>query len=114
MNNNYRRGRQKEYKLKEELEHEGYTVFRTSGSHGIADLIAVKPNREIGEADLFPEVRFVQVKSGILIREVKKELKHIDHLQVEFFYYPTKTKEWYADRKHRRNKQMEKKASKKS
>ena len=114
MNRNYRRGRQKEYQLKDRFENEGYVVFRTAGSHGIADLILIKPNTEIGEADLCPEIRFIQVKSGIHVREIKKETRFINHLQVEFFYLPTKTKEWYADRKNRRNKRMAKKASKKS
>lgn len=101
MNQNYRRGRQKEYSLKDSLEKDGYIVFRTAGSHGIADLIAVRPRLE-GKADLFPEVRFIQVKSGTKILEEKREIQHHAHLQIEFFFFPTKTKEWYAERNRKR------------
>lgn len=54
-NNNYTRGRAFEYRVKNYLESHGYTVFRTAGSHSIADLIAFK-------ATLDP--LFVQCKTG--------------------------------------------------
>ena len=94
MNRNYHRGRQKEYELKERLEGDGYIVFRTSGSHGIADLIAVKPRTD-GNADLFPEVHFIQIKSSIHFRVEKMVKKFIDHLVIDWYQFPTKTKEWY-------------------
>jgi len=37
---NYTRGRAFEYKCKHDLQAMGYTVLRTAGSHGPADLIA--------------------------------------------------------------------------
>jgi hypothetical protein len=101
MNLNYRRGRQKEYELKERYEKDGYIVFRTSGSHGIADLICVKP-RLLGEADLFPEVKFVQVKCSIHCREEKHVQKIQEHLILDWYYFPVKTKEFYAERIKRR------------
>lgn len=97
-NNHYRQGRQKEYELKARLEHDGYMVFRTAGSHSPADLVAVRPNKAVGEADLFPEVRFIQVKSSQDIAEERREIQFINHLQVEFFYLPIHTKKWYAKR----------------
>ena len=42
VNKNYRAGRRFEYEVKKYFEKLGYTVFRTAGSHGIADVIAVK------------------------------------------------------------------------
>jgi Holliday junction resolvase-like predicted endonuclease len=39
----YRRGRAYEYKVKKQLEREGWTVLRTAGSHGLFDLIAINP-----------------------------------------------------------------------
>lgn len=42
-NKNYVKGRAFEYKRKKAWERDGYIVLRTSGSHGFADLIAVKP-----------------------------------------------------------------------
>lgn len=38
---NYERGRRFEYKIKKMLEKVGFTVFRTAGSHGDVDLIAI-------------------------------------------------------------------------
>jgi len=52
MTTNYQRGRDTEYKVKKELEKEGYVVFRTAGSHGVADIIAI--NSKV--------VRLIQVK----------------------------------------------------
>ena len=53
-NANYRRGRDKEYRVKRRLEKEGLIVLRTAGSHGFADLIAIDID------DL--KIRFIQCK----------------------------------------------------
>lgn len=42
MATHYSRGRAYEYKAKQELEADGYTVIRAAGSHGPYDLIAFK------------------------------------------------------------------------
>jgi Holliday junction resolvase len=94
-NRNYLRGRAKEYQLKEKLEKRGYIVFRTSGSHGIADLIAIKPRKDIGTADLWPEVRFIQIKSSIHFKEETVTQKFINHIVIEWHEFPIKTKEFY-------------------
>lgn len=52
-NKNYEKGVRKERKIKAQLEREGYTVLRTAGSHGFADLIAVRSDGKI---------RFIQCK----------------------------------------------------
>lgn len=57
-NKNYQKGRRKEYKIKKELEESGYIVLRTAGSHGFADLIAIKPGRTCHKG----EIKFIQCK----------------------------------------------------
>ena len=64
MNKNYRRGRSKEYRIKKKYEKLGYTVLRTAGSHGFADLIALKIN----------EIIFIQVKPKKFSEKKKREL----------------------------------------
>lgn len=44
---NYTRGRAKEYKLKNFLIAKGYEVFRSAGSHGVADLVAISKNGHV-------------------------------------------------------------------
>lgn len=67
----YRTGRTFEYKLKQDLEADGFTVLRSAGSHGIFDLIGLKllprSNRVI--------VRCIQCKvtSSSNIKALKKE-----------------------------------------
>jgi len=53
MANNYQRGAQREWELARRLRQQGYTVVRSAGSHGPADLVAW--NGEV--------VRFIQVKA---------------------------------------------------
>lgn len=52
-NRNYERGRAYEYKAKQQLEAEGYTVIRAAGSHGRWDLLAFHGDEK---------VRCVQIK----------------------------------------------------
>jgi hypothetical protein len=53
----YRKGARAEYKLKSELERAGWTVVRSSGSHGFWDLVAFKFRR--GHVDIL----LIQVKA---------------------------------------------------
>jgi len=55
-NANYIRGRNKEYRLKKKYEKKGYIVLRTAGSHGFADLIAIK------NLGLVNQIIFIQAK----------------------------------------------------
>ena len=41
-NRKYISGRNFEYKIKQELEEDGFTVIRASGSHGVYDLVGFK------------------------------------------------------------------------
>ncbi|MDG7037388.1 MAG: hypothetical protein JRM72_08410 [Nitrososphaerota archaeon] len=44
-NKNYQNGRALEYRVKRQLEDDGWFVTRSSGSHGPADLVALKRGR---------------------------------------------------------------------
>ncbi len=65
-NRNYRRGRDKEYRVKKKLEKQGFTVLRTAGSHGFADLVA------IDEVNNF--VDFIQCKPRSMGEKAKERL----------------------------------------
>ena len=43
-NPRYRRGRALEYLIKDKLEKQGYFVVRAAGSHGVADVVAIRLN----------------------------------------------------------------------
>jgi len=64
VNISYNRGRAKEYRIKKKLEKEGWIVLRTSGSHGFADLIAIKKD----------EINFIQSKPRKFSETQKKKL----------------------------------------
>jgi len=110
-NKSYQRGRQAEYKLMKIFNNLGYQVFRTSGSHGIADLIAVKPRTDVGKADLFPEIRFIQVKASHNTKNMKCIDKFINHLKIEFWKLPVKDEKWNK-RYSKKVKKLKKKTNK--
>ncbi|MBI3764145.1 MAG: hypothetical protein HY260_20075 [Chloroflexi bacterium] len=58
MNHNYRKGARLEQKARKLLESLGYTVIRSAGSKGPADLIAIGPTH----------VRLIQVKATGALR----------------------------------------------
>jgi Holliday junction resolvase len=69
---NYVCGRSFEYRCANKLRKEGWTwVFRCAGSHGVADLIAVRMSY-----GLVPEIRFIQCKYGsaTLSKEEKEKI----------------------------------------
>ena len=66
MNVNYRRGRQKEYRLKKKYEKLGYIVLRTAGSHGFADLIAIEKYQR--------DIIFIQAKPNNFSENQKRKL----------------------------------------
>lgn len=68
MSNNYKKGRAFEYFIYHKLEDKGYLVFRTAGSHGVADLIAFK--KHFHRPD---EILLVQCKADC--KPSKKEIR---------------------------------------
>lgn len=72
MNRNYHNGRNHEYRLAAKLRKEGWVVIRAAGSHGLFDLIAIKPPPE-------GEMFLIQAKSGASAeRERARALKDIE------------------------------------
>jgi len=67
--NNYIKGRYYEYKVKEILERSGYIVFRSAGSHGLFDLIALHP--------ITKTILFIQVKKNFKKDENIKKSREI-------------------------------------
>ena len=66
-NKNYVNGRSKEYREAAKLREQGFEVLRTAGSHGFADLIAIR-RPPVGV------IYFVQVKKGELSPKAKADL----------------------------------------
>lgn len=96
VNKNYIAGRRFEYKVKKYYEKQGYTVLRTSGSHGFADLIVVRngvnPKRIV----------FIQCKNRKPTKQETKEFEEFDWLNIVDMHtwvwtemvYPDKLKSW--------------------
>jgi hypothetical protein len=81
-NKNYKKGRKKEYKIKKLLEKEGYIVLRSAGSHGFADLVAVRKPKEREVR----EIKFIQCKpENFRESERKKLLKEYEWLDGYIF-----------------------------
>ena len=75
-NKNYIAGRNFEYKVKKYYEKQGFIVLRTSGSHGFADLIAVKNTQIFLSNGYFKKtIEFVQCKNR---KPTKKEIKELN------------------------------------
>lgn len=85
----YVKGRYYEYRVKSLLEKCGYIVFRSAGSHGLFDLIAINPNTKI--------ILFIQVKKNKVvdenIRKVKEIFKNFGKQANVYFQL------WYVDKK---------------
>ena len=82
-NKNYLRGVKIERTCMEELKAEGYNVSRTSGSHGVYDVVAVKCG----------QVRFIQLKR--LKKDVKTYKTPEDLVKfAEFLGYAGPNNDW--------------------
>lgn len=69
-NRNYTSGRRFEYEVATRYREEGYEVMRTAGSHGLFDLIAIKPGRHV---DLIQcKVTTSPATAARLLREFKE------------------------------------------
>ena len=81
VNENYQKGRRKEYAVCEKLRKQGYDIAqRTAGSHSPFDIIAINKALKI--------IKLVQVKSSDVVRQ-KSELEKINEelngtFEVEF------------------------------
>ena len=64
-NKKYISGRKREYEIKHFLENKGFECFRTSGSHGSADIIAISKSH----------IYLIQSKKGKLSNNKKEIIK---------------------------------------
>ena len=78
-NKNYQKGIKKEYKIKKQFEMKGYTVLRTAGSHGFADLIAIK----------WLKIRFIQCKPDNFSKREEKKLMDENNIFNESYAWST-------------------------
>lgn len=69
---NYSRGRAFEYEVMQMFEKAGYITFRTAGSHGIADVIAIR-KYDYGDSQIVTEVLLIQCKYGNKISKKERE-----------------------------------------
>ena len=83
-NNNYKRGAAFERRVMAMCEKAGYTTFRTAGSHGIADIIAIKRIDIPPDSGMTPTfnvdgysrsiVLFIQCKYGAKISKKERDV----------------------------------------
>lgn len=72
---NGKRGRRKEYQVRDILIAEGYLVTRAAASKGAFDLIAI-PTRQVARKELH-EVRLIQVKSKKFSKQERLEMQAV-------------------------------------
>ena len=111
-NNKYKNSARREVEIKKKLEEEGWFAVRSSGSHGIADVLALRPARGCTNPAHY-QARFIQVKTSQKIKEAKTEVEAQDSscgfINVEMHYYPVKNKAFFE--KQRKQKEKAKKTS---
>lgn len=91
--NQYRKGREREYRTMRLLEAAGFSAFRMAGSHSPVDVIGLSP---LG-------IRLIQVKSGRanvtpLEREKLKGLDRPDNATIEVWRWKDRVREPAIDR----------------
>jgi hypothetical protein len=86
----------------------GFLSQRMAGSHGIADVIGIKPV-ECGNPNHF-EVKFIQVKVSKNLKKKSSNVKIVDSpiglLNVEYWKFPVKVKNGNHNTKHTKKKMV--------
>lgn len=110
MNKNYNRGRAKEYLIQKSLEKDGWYTIRSAGSHGLADIVALRPATCGHPWDY--EVKFIQIKVS---EKLKNEIKTVivassacGPINLELWKFPLKSRKWHANNRQRRKKKAKK------
>ncbi len=113
-NRKYANSANRELAIKKELEAQGWYAVRASGSHGIADVVAVKPAKNCVNPEHY-QVKFVQVKTSQALRERKVVKTAVDspcgYINVEFHHFPVKNakfRELARERKEKLKKKVKK------
>lgn len=105
-NTNYQRSANRERKIMHDFQKEGYYAIRASGSHGLADVIAMRPGT-CTDPEHF-EVKFVQIKVSEKLRVANKTVKAMEgpfgFVNIEFWKFPVKSKKWHARTKKKTKK----------
>lgn len=92
-NTKYQNSSKKELEVKARFEKEGWYAIRASGSHGIADVIAIRPVANCVNPAHY-EVKFIQVKTSQKFKEIKitaqAEESPCGLINVEYWNFPVK------------------------
>ena len=89
VNKKYQNGRSREYRLMNRLKEEGCVVARTSGSHGIFDVIAIDKVKKT--------ITFVQAKPKSMSKNAKKKLEEENKWLNDEFLCKFKVVSLYAE-----------------
>jgi Holliday junction resolvase len=94
-NLSYNRSSRRENQIKHLFEKDGWYAVRAAGSHGVADVVAIRPSRDKCGDPYHFEVRLIQVKTSRKIKKGGIEVKaqHMPGLfmaNVEYWNYPSR------------------------
>lgn len=114
MNRNYLRSRARELTVKKLFENQKWLSFRTAGSHGIADVVAIRFPKDCYKGNHF-EVRLIQIKVSENLKKGVITDQLIDSpcgtVSVEYWKFPVKSRKWnktYA-KKYEKERKLKKK-----
>lgn len=106
-NRNYQRSRDRENKVKAAFEKDGWFAMRTAGSHGVADVVAIRPIPDGTNPNYF-EVKFVQIKvsENRVGEKVVPTICEVPFgtINVEFWKFPVMGAKWREKAKKRKEK----------
>jgi len=111
MATNYSRSRSREYLTQQEFEKDGWYAIRSAGSHGVADVIAIRPS-DCGIPSHF-EVKFIQIKVSENLRKTSKTIYMEDEklpfpINVDLWKFPVKSTKWHKATKKQHAKPKQK------
>ena len=99
-NLNYKRSRKREYLVQKKYESEGWFVVRSAGSHGVADLIAIRLAADKCADPSHYQVKFIQIKVSEKLKIFKETIEAVELpfgiVNVEFLKFPVKSKKYYG------------------
>lgn len=94
MNRNYRRSADRERAVKKMLEADGWYAIRAAGSHGKADVIAIRPAAGVCADPWHYEVRFIQIKVSTKLKNYQETVEAVDTpggtINLETWKFPIK------------------------
>lgn len=110
-NRRYANSTNRELQIKKQFEEDGWYAVRASGSHGIADVVALRPAEGCANPAHY-EAKFIQVKTSQKIREPKivmlAEESACGYINVEYHSFPVKNKLFFEAERKRKEKNKKK------